>query len=444
MTWTDRPTPPSATWKPGPRRGEGDDPLRVLLVNGNYRDGTQGGTQTFTQNLAAWLSAQGHTVGVLCQGDTDEEERDGDVRVYRLRPFRLPTSGELAPVHAINQTLAIHNPGVQRQVTRVLDAFRPDVCHVQMLRRLTPAALTCMLNRARMATVQTVHELFSLWNFNAFQRADTPGKLYTRPPRVVKALKACHRRLSDRVTHVCAPSRTALDAYHRDGYFRGVPATLLPNAVPFQWGDPIRAAEARRGRRRPTTSFVFLGRLDHHKGVQHIQAAMDHLGDLDVELHIAGAGVLGPSVARWAAGDPRVAFHGPLEEEGRRALLAGCDVLLCPSTWMETFGLVVLEAFASGMPAVVSRVGALPDLVSDQANGLVLEANTPSGLADAMRLMTQRGRRLRMGERAARTALRHRPERFARAQVDVYRRALATVRARPGRPYRLRPTTVIS
>jgi len=407
-------------------------PLRVLLVNGNYRDGTRGGTQTFTENLAAWLSHRGHTVAVLCQGEQGGEERDGDVHVYRLRPFRLHDRVEVTAVHAANQALAIHNPVLARQVGRVLASFRPDVCHVQMLRRLTPAALSCMVRRTGTATVQTVHELFSLWNFNAFQREDTPGKIHTRPPCAVRAVKTYHRRLSRRVTHVCAPSRTALDAYQQDGYFRGVPATVLPNAVPFQWGDPRRAASARRRRQRRVTSFALLGRLDHHKGVRDVRAALDRLHDLEVELHVAGDGILAPYVAEWAAGDPRVTFHGPVAAEGRRVLLERCDVLLCPSTWTETFGLVVLEAFAAGMPAVVSHVGALPDLVTDRSDGLVVEPNAPDRLAGAMRVMAQRRLRLEMGDRAADTALRHRPERFTGAQVAVYRTALAALR--PGRP----------
>ncbi len=405
-------------------------PLRVMLVNGNFEDGTVGGTQTFTRNLAHALVDDGHTVAVLCQGDHDHEERIGGAQVFRVRPPSLPLGGKHYLAYLVNQSLAIQNPAVVPKVTRALREFRPDVCHIQMLRRLTPAVLGALRRYHRMAVVQTVHEPFSLWNFNAFQREDSPDKLYTRRPPVVSLLKRRHRRLSATVDHVCAPSNSALAPYLADGYFRGVPHTIIANSVPFEWGDPLLAAMQRLSSRAAgdgITRFLFIGRLDHYKGVGILLDAFAALEEPAARLDIAGEGVLASEVSQHARRDPRITFHGAVEGERRRHLLSDADVLMCPSTWAEPFGLVVLEAYAAGLPVIVARSGALPELVSDGETGLIVESASPGALAAAVRRLLDPAERHRMSLSAAARSWLFRPERFLTDQLAVYHRALADV-----------------
>jgi glycosyltransferase involved in cell wall biosynthesis len=412
----------------------GGESLRVLLVNGNYEDGTIGGTQTFTRNLAHALADAGHIVAVACQGDVDgTEERDG-IRIYRIRPPRIDSQADGRGTYIVNQSLAIHNPYVARKFARSLAAFDPDVCHVQMLRRLTPAVLTALRRRRRTtAAVQTVHEPFSLWNFNAFQRRDSPDKLYTRRPAAVSALVRHHRRLSRTIDHVCAPSEVALRPYLADGYFRGILRTIIPNAVPLEWGDPLAAAEHRRtehARTRRPTHLLFIGRLDYYKGVHTLLEAFALLDTNDLRLHIAGDGVLAAEVTAWASRDPRIAYHGAVDGERRRQILRDADALICPSTWDEPFGLVVLEAYAAGLPVIAARSGALPELVTHGETGLLVAPASVPELADSMRALLDPDTRSRMGIAAAARSADHSHHAFLTAQIVVYRQALATAASR--------------
>ncbi|MGH3885198.1 MAG: glycosyltransferase [Pseudonocardiaceae bacterium] len=403
-------------------------PLRVMLVNGNFEDGTVGGTQTFTRNLANALVEDGHTVAVLCQGERDHQERIGDLQVFRVRPPSLASDHHWA--YLVNQSLAIQNPAVAPKVARALHEFRPDLCHVQMLRRLTPAVLGALRRCRRTAVVQTVHEPFSLWNFNAYQREDSPDKLYTKRPPVVSFFKWHHRRLSCAVDHVCAPSNSALAPYLADGYFEGVPRTIIANSVAFEWGDPLSAAMQRHASRAAgdgSTRFVFLGRLDHYKGVRTLLHAFGSLDEATARLDVAGQGVLADEVAQHARRDPRIAFHGAVEGARRRQLLRDADVLVCPSTWAEPFGLVVLEAYAAGLPVIVARSGALPELVDDGETGLIVEAASAGALNAAMRRLLGPAVRHRMSVRAAARSWSLRPQKFLTDQLAVYRHALAAI-----------------
>jgi glycosyltransferase involved in cell wall biosynthesis len=409
-------------------------PLRILLVNGNFADGTLGGTQTFTENLARWLVAEGHTVAVLCHDEGRQtghlvEQVEG-VTVYRLRYPRLRTGRAARWGRRVNTLLAVHNPFVARPVGAVLRSFRPDLAHVQMLRRLTPAT-TAVLRRHGVPVVQTVHEELSLWRWNPF--ADEPAD--TAAPtrsRLIEGCKMLHRRISASVDAVCAPSDAILAMYRADGYFRGVPAHVVANAVPREWGDPLRVADRRRaelaatGASRPTR-FLFVGRLETYKGILQILDAMDLLAHTDtpVELAVAGTGPLAADLAARVRRDPRITFHGPVRDVARQDLFAAADVLLCPSTWAEAFALVVSEAQAAALPCIVSAAGALPERIADGRTGLVVGAAAPPGeIAAAMRSLSDSAHRAPMVTAAARAASDYGPQHFLQRQTNVYRSVL--------------------
>ncbi len=364
---------------------------------------------------------------MLCQGEQDEVESLGGVRVYRIRPYQISRAVGTAPVRFVNQCFAIHNPFVASQVRRVLDDFRPHVCHLQMLRRLTPAVVAASRHWPEVAVVQTVHELFSLWNFNAFQYEDSPGKIYTSRPLIVGIFKWRHRLLSARVDHLCAPSAFALTAYQDDGYFDGVPSSVMPPGVPSLWGDPEKVAAARHAAlgRDAVTSYLFIGRLDFYKGVDLLLDVMATLPNPLIRLDIAGDGPMVPAVQARAKQDQRIVFHGPVENSRKRALFLRADVLVCPSTWVETFGLVIAEAYACAMPCIVSRVGALAELVEDGVTGIVVEAGSASQLRNAMLALCDSARREPMINRCAVRAEAFRLETFIERQIAVYGAALA-------------------
>jgi glycosyltransferase involved in cell wall biosynthesis len=407
-------------------------PGRILLINGNYADGSVGGTQTFTENLARWLTDDGYTVAVLCHHEERPKvERMDGVTIYRIRYPRIRGGWEPAPFRYVNTLLAIHNPLIARPVASVLRAFRPDLCHVQMLRRFTPAAVAACTSH-RIPVVQTVHEELSMWRFNPF-KGEAPGVAEPTRSHVLEACKKLHRKISARVDAVCAPSTFTLDMYKSDGYFRGVPAHVIPNAVPREWGDPRQVAKRRQaelanaGRSAPTR-FLLIGRLESYKGVVQVLAATELLArsGTNIKLSVAGTGSLEDLVRERAAQDNRITFHGAVGGQARARLFAAADVLLCPSTWMEAFALVVSEAQAAALPCIVSGAGALPSRVEHGRTGFVVGPTAPAReIADTMLSLCDPVRRSAMSAAAAHAAARYGPCEFLDRQTNVYRFALS-------------------
>lgn len=107
-------------------------------------------------------------------------------------------------------------------------------------------------------------------------------------------------------------------------------------------------------------------------------------------LLMAGSGPLENTLRMAAAGEPRIVFSGLLNRRGLPEAYAASDVLVLPSDAGETWGLVVNEGMASGLPAVVSdRVGSGPDLVIPGLTGLCFPLGDEAALSSNLAHLTQ-------------------------------------------------------
>jgi glycosyltransferase involved in cell wall biosynthesis len=80
-----------------------------------------------------------------------------------------------------------------------------------------------------------------------------------------------------------------------------------------------------------------------------------------------------------------VRFHGKHRSRRLPAALARIDILVVPSIWPENSPLVIREAFLAGVPVIASRIGGIPETVSDNVNGLLVEPGDVADLARALR-----------------------------------------------------------
>ncbi|MEK8106124.1 glycosyltransferase family 4 protein [Micromonospora sp. M12] len=80
----------------------------------------------------------------------------------------------------------------------------------------------------------------------------------------------------------------------------------------------------------------------------------------------------------------RIRFHGRLDKTRLHELIRSAAVVAVPSRWHENQPMVVLEAFACGVPVVATDLGGLPELVESEVDGLVVAADQPTALGAAL------------------------------------------------------------
>lgn len=167
-------------------------------------------------------------------------------------------------------------------------------------------------------------------------------------------------------------------------------------------GDPsFWPAQGLRGH----NTLLYVGRLSREKNVGFLTDVVRELVDhgADLELAVVGDGPMRAELERSLEGYP-VAFTGYLRGEQLAIAYASADLFVFPST-NDTFGNVVMEALASGTPALVTDVGGPSELVAHREAGLVLPAGDAGRWIDAIEtLVLDRPRRTIMGRCARRLA----------------------------------------
>jgi glycosyltransferase involved in cell wall biosynthesis len=172
---------------------------------------------------------------------------------------------------------------------------------------------------------------------------------------------------------------------------------MLPNAGRHDGRFPIRLG--------------YFGRLDPAKGVDILVEALARARGIKVELEIYGVRQPGceayfAKLKTATAADPRIKLRPALPSDAVIAAMRRCDLVAVPSRWLETGPLVVLEAFAAGTPVLGRRLGGVAELVSDDSDGVLLDADDPDVWAAEIRALandSERIDRLRAGVRPPRT-----------------------------------------
>jgi glycosyltransferase involved in cell wall biosynthesis len=192
--------------------------------------------------------------------------------------------------------------------------------------------------------------------------------------------------------------------------------------------DPTARARLRAGwgvaDGRPLLGVV--ARFDPMKGQRHAVEAMRRIAEHrpDAAMVMVGRGDLRKSVQRQARaaglGPDRVIFAG--QRDDIPAVMSAIDVLLIPSDFGESFGLVAVEAMANGKPVVAFDVPGPAEVVGDGVAGLVVPRGDCSALADAaLRLLQEPGLYARLAADAPRRAAGFSIDRHVQAMLRVYR-----------------------
>lgn len=136
-----------------------------------------------------------------------------------------------------------------------------------------------------------------------------------------------------------------------------------------------------------TTLLLYVGRLSHEKNITILSESYRALAQPGVHLVIVGDGPARAEIEHDLQGYP-VTFTGYRSGEALAVIYASCDAFLFPST-TETFGQVVQEAMASGLPVVGANAEGVCDLVIPGKTGILVTPNDVAGFTDAARILIQ-------------------------------------------------------
>jgi glycosyltransferase involved in cell wall biosynthesis len=296
--------------------------MRILQV-GKFYAPDKGGMETALRHLSEGLLAAGHEVRVLVAGHGPRTVREDLPGV----PGGLVRAGALGTWNG--QPLTFGLPILLR---RELATFDPDIVHLHL-----PNPLACLAWRLASPRTKRARPLLAVWHHADIVRQRRAGRLVG--PLV--------RRCLTEAAGICVSSEAWRGRSHELAPWR-TKVAVIPFGIdlaPFLAREPLGAGP-----------LLFVGRLVPYKGLDELLEAVAGLPD--VRLDIVGDGPeRARLVRRCAAGDlhGRVRLRGEVPDADLPAVMAGSLALVLPSRDLsETFGLVLVEAMAAGLPLITS------------------------------------------------------------------------------------------
>lgn len=333
--------------------------MRVLIVHNAYQQ--KGGEDGVVASEIAMLESHGVEVAVYSRHNDEIKGMS-----------RLALAGQ-----------TLWSSRTEADIAKRVADFRPDVIHAHNTFPLISPSLYVAADKAGVPVVQTLHNfrLFcpqAMLLCNGKVCEDCLGKSPWRgvvrgcyrgskvQSAVIGGMQVLHRALGtyrNKVTRYIA-----LNDFCRDKFIEGgLPAervVVKPNFVDI----PASAEKLRQG-------GLFVGRLSAEKGIDVLMRAMDQVPSC--QLNVIGSGPEESILGSRA----NVRQLGFLPREQIFSYMQQSAYLLMPSIWYENFPLTLVEAFASGLPVIASRLGAMAALIEDGKTGLLFDPVSADDLA---------------------------------------------------------------
>lgn len=356
----------------GTRRAHGGLPLKFCMVTTFFGAHSFGGDAAYVDRLSRALLRRGHEVHVFHCADAFQAVRGS----HPLRPYEPPPG---LHVHCLESRFGVLSP-LSTQATgrpyfkaaelaKELKAHDTDVVHFHNISLVGgPGVLSMGRDAVRLMTAHEhwlVCPMHLLWKYDS-KPCDTPTCHRCtiaggRPPQLWRHTSAITDGIKNLDTLIF-PSRHALGEHAKRGITG--PMIHLPYFLPDDWSAGVENEPVGTGSR---PYLAAAGRLVRMKGFQKLIPVMRHLPEVD--LRIAGTGPYEAELRKLARDLPNVHFEGLLGGEGLARLFHGARAVVVPSLFPETFGYVVLEAFAVRTPVVVHRGGGAIAETGEQSGG---------------------------------------------------------------------------
>ncbi len=384
--------------------------MRILILHNYYQHA--GGEDVVLQAERSLLEANGHEVALFIVNNDDIKGFRGKVKT------------------ALN---IAYSKTSKKKVLVEISKFQPDLVHVHNFFPLLTPSIYDACHEAGVPIVQTLHNY----------RTICPGALLMRDERLCEeciigsaykaVLYGCYRgsRLGTlsvaRMVEFHRKNRTwsekvnrfiALTSFAKSKFVEaGFPESKMVVKANFFSREEFNAeSEERKG-------ALFIGRLSIEKGVHTMLSAWRNL---EVPLKVVGTGPLFDEIRTANFSTIRALGFKKKKEVLRE--MSRANFLVMPSLCYEGFPMVLVEAFAHGLPVIASKLGSMAEIVEAGITGLHFEAGNAEDLAEKVRWSVEHPEEMRrMGENARKVyEEKYTPDINYRQLIKIYETVIAT------------------
>ncbi len=381
--------------------------MKIALVT-PYDYPFPGGVTEHIMQLDREFRARGHDTRIIAASTEDQDALETNV---------IKVSGAVAPIPFSGSTARITlSPRVYRRVKKILNDERFDIVHVH-----EPAVpLLCL-------TVLRHSHAINVGTFHAYRETNAVYE-YARP-----LAARIFGRLDGRI--VVSEAVRDYVAHYFPGDYRVIPNGIDVERFASPEIQPIKRFDDGRA------SILFVGRMEQRKGFRHLMRAYSLIKEAIPEARLLVVGAFSDEekapFVRYARAHRLRGIHfiGWVSREDLPRYYRTATVFCAPSTGFESFGIVLLEAMAAGLPIVASDIIGYRHVLSDGVEGRLVKPGDAKAMADAIvGLLKDPTTRARMAEQGQATAAEYDWPLIAQRVLDYYGELTHKRVSKPARP----------
>ena len=381
--------------------------MKIALVS-PYDFSYPGGVVRHITSLEYYLTRMGHTVKIIAPASRPVTGY-GDRFIAIGKPRPIPASGSIARI-TISFTL-------KNKVKEVLEKEKFDIIHLH--EPLCPTLGPTVLAQSHTTNIGTFHAAESRPNYR-----------WTKPILMSRYYKKWFKRLHGRI----AVSKPAMEFVNKH-----YPATydIIPNGIDLnQFSPAVPPLEMFRDGK---INLLFLGRAEKRKGLEYLLKAYQLIKPDNPNCRLI---IVSPRTRSRHKYEKQVSEAGLVDvvfvdgravsDSEKPSYYSTADIFCAPATGRESFGIVLLEAMATGKPVVASNISGYASVITHGSEGLLVPPKQEVPLAQAItRLMKDEALRHKMGEQGRAKAQGYGWDRVSRMVMDYYTKILISRTVKP-------------
>lgn len=347
--------------------------MKILIVSALFPPNIVGGAEISAFNNASYHRDQGHEIAVLTTAKDKSDELYGEMvngmKIWRIWMPRLYSAmnARHQPVwkKAIYHLQDHFDPRNRKIARQIIDSFKPEYAYIHVLQGLGWNVLA-EIARADVPATCFLHDLSLVCYRTTMYRGERECLKQCAVCGLSSRYKVAQMRKVKNLKFI-SPSKANLERAARFAPIKDYPNTNIfnpntypPATVPRQESETLR--------------LLYVGRLDHLKGVDLLLSVADELAqEYKFTLTLVGSGKEETAYRALYENKKWCTFTGFLSHPEISNLMVNSDVLCMPSVWFEAMGGVMVHALGLGLPVIGSRKGGIVEVVEHQKNGLLVE-----------------------------------------------------------------------
>ncbi len=367
--------------------------MKIIIIKNFYKPYQIGGAEILVENMVDQLTDKFDlNVVIVTLWDKKKIEIENVKKNYKI--YRLPISNVYFPFPNRKKSkfkkivwwiLNLWNPVLYFRVKKIIMEEKPNLVHLHNFYGFSNSVISSAIS-CKVPIHMILHDFYISCFKSSFQKEN--GKICQKQCLLCKAFTVWNKQFTKRITKAIFLSHFSENLLKKQ---HGIDGIVVHNPC-FLPKDKIQEnrmlKHATTNVAKKIVELLYMGRLDKHKGVKTLLAAIQSCKREDIRITLAGDGELRNDVEIIVKQDKRVRYVGFVVGEEKEALLLKSNFFMLTSEWYEVSPLVIQECFSFGVPVIGSDIGSIPEHIENKSTGLLYKCGDVEELSNILNTIT--------------------------------------------------------